>query len=132
MRQRLLQWTTPILLFATLGASGPADPLHFSIILERDGRTWRAACETGCTWDSLTAHKPWFLSSRVLIDETGVHTSGATPDSSVTFAFRVTADGSRGWTATTVKGTAWRVLSFTCPSTSCRARITEVGVEVVQ
>ena len=132
MRLRFLGWTAPVILVALLGATPRGTPASFSMILVRDGSTWRATCESGCRWSSVSAGTGWFQSSRVLIDNTGIKTRDFEPDSAATFAFRVTTDGSRGWKATGLKGTAWQEVSFTCPRLSCRARLTEAGVEGAQ
>ena len=110
-------------------AAAPTGPTHFSLTLVRDGSTWTATCEAGCAWKALGAHKPRLLGSSIVVDNTGVQLWGAPHDSTVTFAFRVSADGATGWRATSLGGTAWTALTFQCQRMPCRARITEAGVQ---
>ena len=128
MHHRLTRWIAPLVLVTFVGAARPSDPAHFSMTLMRENDTWRATCETGCSWTALSAHKAWFQSQRVQIDNSGVYTSATTPDPAATFAFLVTTDGSRGWKARSLRGTSWQELSFACGNASCRTRITEAGV----
>lgn len=131
MRPYLLRSGAPLLLLVLLGAATPAEPAHFSMILTRDGRTWRATCETGCHWTAVSAHAPWYLRSRVRIDDAGIYPSGTTADDTATFAFIVGPDGDRGWKARSLRGTGWTEIGFTCGTDTgtCRARLTETSVE---
>ena len=134
MRRRLLRWTTPALLLTLLGAATPAEPVHFSMVLAREGRTWRATCESGCAWTAVSASKPWYQRARVLIDNAGIYPSATSAEETATFAFVVAPDGERGWKATSLRGTGWTSIGFTCGTDtgSCRARLTETSVEGIE
>jgi hypothetical protein len=98
---------------------------HFRIVWERSDSGFRAECAAGCLWKKLTFKCA--SGCRALIDANGLN-----PDSLATiqpspFAFRMepTLDG---WHAESLRGTAWRALSYGCRSFSCRALMDEHGV----
>lgn len=131
MRYRAVRCIVPALLLATLTAAAAPAPAGFSVILERDGTTWRATCERGCDWTSLSGRKPALMGSTVTIDNQGITLGAASSDSALRFAFEVTADGTAGWHATGLVGTGWKALAFECASVPCRARVTDTGVESI-
>lgn len=133
MSRRLLRWSTPAVLLLLLGAATPAEPAHFSMILTRDGRTWRATCETGCNWNAVSARKAWFQSERVQVDNIGIYTGATALDPTATFAFLISTDGPNGWKARSLRGTGWTEIGFTCGTEGpCRARLTETSVEGIE
>ena len=131
MQRHAIRWIAPVVLIAALSAAAPPASAGFSIILERDGATWRATCESGCTWTALSGSKAGAFGSTVVIDNYGITLSARAGTDNAAFAFRLTADGDAGWTAAGLKGTAWTELTFGCRLATCRARITDTGVEGV-
>lgn len=128
MRYALPRWTAPVLLLVFAGAARPVETPRFSMILERNGDSWHATCETGCTWNEVSARNKLFPSARVLIDNRGITAPATSADSTASFAFTVETDGQRGWQAKGLRGTSWASLGFTCGTATCRARVTETGV----
>jgi hypothetical protein len=47
-------------------------------------------------------------------------------------SIRVSANGATGRKSASLQGTAWKKLMYRCPTSPCRARITESGVEGVR
>ncbi len=131
MHHHLAGWIAPAVLLtmlAALSAAARARPDSFSLILERNGTEWSAACESGCAWGAISSRRPRLLGTSIVIDSYGVRGWGQ-PNDSASFAFKVSADGRDGWKAEGLMGTAWTKLTFKCADSPCRARITEKGVE---
>ena len=106
-------------------APAPQAPLaHFRIVLERTGSGIVAHCETGCNWKELSFQCA--ADCGMPIDANGV---GQNPESrpGSPFAFRLRPT-SEGWSAESVRGTAWVSLSLGCAVGACRARVDEFGV----
>jgi hypothetical protein len=135
MRHHLIRWIAAAGLLTVIAALTAATPTRwesFSLILVRDGSAWSATCEAGCAWTELGSRRPRLFGTSIVIDSYGIAGWLTPPDTSVAFAFRVTADGPAGWKATSLKGTAWTALAFECATSPCRARITGAGVEGVR
>lgn len=114
----------------TLTAARPQPaPAHFRMTLERIGQTWRAQCDSGCHWTSLSYECS--NNCRVQIDANGVSQPGAEPATTSPFAFVLTRTGNE-FTVKSVAGTAWTTASWGCGALtglgSCRAELTESGV----
>ncbi len=121
-----------VIVLTALTAAVPTRADGFSVILVRDGSAWSATCEAGCAWETIGSRRPRLFGTSIVIDSHGLQGRLTPPDTSVAFAFRVTADGPTGWKATSQKGTAWTALTFACAKNPCRARITETGVEGIR
>ena len=132
MRQYLHRWllaTGTVALVCVLAAARPPRVEPFSLVLVRTGNAWSATCESGCAWKTVRSERARILGTSVVIDSHGISGAFSARDTSLTFAFRVSADGSTGWKATGLRGTSWTALSFGCTGPVCRARITGAGVE---
>ncbi len=106
----------------TPGQQGPG----FTLVLEKAATGWSAHCTSGCTWSDLTFNYAGYAAR---ISTSGVSTEGAADPDTTGFAFTVRSTPT-GWTATASRGTAWRTVSWQCPTAeqACRARITATGV----
>lgn len=132
MRIRLAPWIAPgvlLTMLAALSAAAPARPDSFSLILERNGTEWSATCESGCEWGAVSSRRPRLFGTSIVIDSYGVAGLLGSPHDDASFAFNVSADGSDGWKAEGLKGTAWIKLTYGCEDSPCRARVTDAGVE---
>ena len=132
MHRCLSRWIAPgvsLTMLAVLSAAAPARPDSFSLILERDGTEWSATCESGCAWEAVGSKRPRIFGTSIVIDSYGVAGLLGSPHDDAAFAFKVAADGSDGWKAEGLNGTAWIKLTYGCEDSPCRARITEKGVE---
>jgi hypothetical protein len=98
---------------------------HFRIVLERTSSGTVAQCETGCNWKELSFQCA--ADCRMPIDANGVGGNPEGRPSASPFAFRLRPT-SEGWSAESVRGTAWVSLSLGCVMGSCRAQVDEFGV----
>ncbi len=117
-----------------VGAWGFLSPGHaqvsgaFSVVLERDATAnkWSLECPDGCPfkWGSTTVIDP---ATPMRLDNRGLRTEASNHPADVRFSIKLTPRGN-GWVATSALGTLWTELSIDCPSSPCRATVTERGV----
>ena len=105
-------------------AARTASEAHFSLVLERTARGWRAQCDSGCRWTKLSIA---CLGCEVRINAAGVGPALRAETDTTGFAFTVRRTRS-GWAAKGVRGLRWTALAWTCAAGACRARIDETGV----
>ena len=117
----LVAWSTP----RTAGIA-PAGS-HFSLALEHSAQGWRASCDVGCRWRELTMSCG---GCEVRLTSVGVGPASSFDPEDATFAFTL-ADAGSGWDAKSPRGVNWLALSYSCPETTCRARMDEAGVRDV-
>lgn len=107
-------------------AEGPDSPVRFTLIIEQQEHGWSATCEEGCSWR--TVAYSCLKDCTVLLDAHGIAAGIAEPTPGSGFAFLLTP-GEAGWTATSVRGTAWVKLGWGCRRLlACEARVDETGV----
>lgn len=99
-------------------------PASFSLSIERTDKGIAAQCTQGCRWISLTASCAGCVHR---IDAAGVGPASQAEDREISFSFNV-QELEGQFVATSIKGTAWRKLSWTCAQPSCSARIDGSGV----
>jgi hypothetical protein len=107
---------------ATAGRT--ASDAHFSLVLERTARGWRAQCDRGCRWTKLSMA---CLGCVVRINAAGVGPAWRAETDTAGFAFTIKRTRA-GWAAKGIRGLRWRTLDWTCTAGACRARIDETGV----
>lgn len=100
----------------------------FSVVLERDGNTWSIECAEGCPFKkaSTTVENP---ATQMRLDNRGLRTAASRHPADVRFSIGLTPRGN-GWAAIGSRGTLWTELSIDCPSSPCRATVTDRGVRV--
>jgi hypothetical protein len=99
-------------------------PASFSLSIERTDKGIAAQCTEGCRWISVTADCAGCVHR---IDAAGIGSASQIVDPEISFAFNVQEFEGK-LVATSIKGTAWRELSWTCDLPSCSARIDGTGV----
>ena len=99
-------------------------PASFSLSIERTDKGIAAQCTQGCRWISVTANCAGCVHR---IDAAGIGAPSQVEDPEVSFAFDV-QELEGQLVATSIKGTAWTRLSWTCAQPSCSARIDGFGV----
>ena len=99
----------------------------FSVIVGYTPTSWSVECEKGCDWK---ASFTCATACDALVDSHGVVTLAEIrgPDPKFQFIVRRT---DTGVSAQPKSPTAWKALSWGCGSLSCRARVTELGVQVL-
>jgi hypothetical protein len=117
-------------LFAGAGAAGlrgaeQQGTASFSIVLEATPTGWSAECDTGCRWQAVSFECATVCGA--VVDANGLVTLGTLRPEPTPFLFLVehTRSGARAESRT---GTAWKTVSWECPSLPCRARIDARGV----
>jgi hypothetical protein len=127
MRMRAISTIVAVALVAACHrapAIAPAPVNHFAIVLEQSATGWTARCEAGCMWKEVTET---CTGCDIRVDATGI--SRGYPARAGTQGFEFVVSHERnGWTARAVRGMSWVNLSWTCPASSCRARVDETGV----
>jgi hypothetical protein len=119
-----------LVVFAGLGAchqqtiSKTTPPASFSMRIDRTDKGIAAQCTQGCRWTSVTADCAGCVHR---IDATGIGPASQVEDPETSFAFNV-QDFDGKLVATSIKGTAWTKLSWSCSRALCSAHIDESGV----
>jgi hypothetical protein len=104
--------------------SNTVTPASFSMTIERTDSGIAAQCSKGCRWTSVTADCAGCVHR---IDATGIGQGSSAEDPEVLFAFNLQESEGK-LVATTIKGTAWTKLSWSCGRAFCSARLDETGV----
>ena len=127
---KTLRLVASLAVFAGLGAchqqtiSKTIAPASFSMRIERTDKGIAAQCTQGCRWTSVTADCAGCVHR---IDATGIGPASQVEDPEISFAFNVQEFEGK-LVATSIKGTAWTKLSWSCGRALCSARIDESGV----
>jgi len=127
---KTLRLVASLSLFAGLAAchkqtvSNTIAAASFSIKIERTDQGIAAQCTQGCRWTSVTANCAGCVHR---IDATGIGPASQVEDPEVAFAFNVQELEGK-LVATSIKGTAWTKLSWSCGHALCSAHIDESGV----
>ena len=120
------------LVFIGLTSAAPTAPppelVPFSIVLESTETGWAARCDSGCQWERLSFTCAGACAA--VVDARGVRTVEAPLEERAAFRFRVERTG-RAIRATAAEGTVWTLLTWSCDSGTCRARVDEQGVSGV-
>jgi hypothetical protein len=100
----------------------------FSVVVERTGAKWSLECADGCPFKTagVTVENP---AMPMRVDNLGLRTSVSPQPDGIRFGFTLTPQGN-GWAAMGTQGTLWTAVSIDCPSSPCRATVTERGVQV--
>jgi hypothetical protein len=104
--------------------SKPIAPASFSMRIERTDNRIAAQCTKGCRWISVSADCAGCVHR---IDASGIGSASTAEDPEVFFAFNLQEFEGK-LVATSIKGTAWTKLSWSCGRASCSARVDETGV----
>ena len=99
-------------------------PASFSMKIERTDSGITAQCTKGCRWTSVSADCAECVHR---IDATGIGPASKVEDPQVVFAFNLQEFEGK-LVATSIKGTAWTKLSWSCGRALCSARLDETGV----
>ncbi len=99
-------------------------PSSFSLKIERTDKGIAAQCIEGCRWNTLTVDCAACVHR---IDAAGVGPAWKAGDPAVTFAFNLQEFEGK-FVATSIKGTAWTKLSWSCGLVSCSASLDASGV----
>ena len=99
-------------------------PASFSMKIERTDNGITAQCTKGCRWTSVSADCAGCVHR---IDATGIGPASKVEDPEVVFAFNLQEFEGK-LVATSIKGTAWTKLSWSCGRALCSARLDETGV----
>ena len=102
-------------------------PVSFSMTIERTDNGITAQCTRGCRWTSVTADCAGCVHR---IDATGIGPASKVEDPEVVFAFNLQEIKGK-LVATSIKGTAWTKLSWSCGPALCSARLDETGVSPI-
>lgn len=128
---KTLRLVALLALFSGLGAchkqtisNTVGTPASFSMTIDRTDNGITAHCTQGCRWTSVTADCAGCVHR---IDATGIGPTSQANDPEVAFAFDVQELEGK-LVATSIKGTAWTKLSWTCGRTLCSAHINGSGV----
>ena len=123
-------------LVAALVSSGAArpeavTPTSFSVVLEQLSTGWAAQCETGCGWKAMS-----FICASAcgaVVDSHGLVTLASRLRIRVGFRFTVepTTERRGAIVARASSGTSWSQLAWTCPTESCRVRVSDAGVALL-
>jgi beta-lactamase regulating signal transducer with metallopeptidase domain len=101
----------------------------FSLVITTMPTGWAAHCDSGCHWQEVAYSCPG--NCRAVFDANGVSTPRARRADASEFAFELQrVDGETR--ARSLAGTAWKALSWGCPTDTCRARIDANGVRGVR
>lgn len=126
------RFVASVMVFAGLGAchqqpiSKTIAPASFSMRIERTENGIAAQCSEGCRWTSVTADCAGCVHR---IDATGIGPASKLDDPEVSFAFNLQEFEGK-LVATSIKGTAWTKLSWSCGATLCSARLNRSGVSL--
>jgi hypothetical protein len=101
------------------------DDSKFRLELTPTATGYRAVCETGCRWESLSFDCA--ADCHAVIDANGVYPQATTKQGEAEFAFHLQRIGS-GWRAESLGGTGWLSLGWSCGAAGCAARVTDHGV----
>ena len=98
----------------------------FDITVALDGERWTVDCDKGCAWTRVSYACAGPCS--VVVDSRGISDARDRRNDEVAFAFQLDRT-ERGWSATSVTGTAWTRLAWGCgPFRECKARVDASGV----
>jgi hypothetical protein len=101
----------------------------FSLVITTIPTGWAAHCDSGCRWQEVAYSCPG--NCKAVFDANGVSTPRARRADASGFAFELQrVDGETR--ARSLAGTAWKALSWGCPTDTCRARIDANGVHGVR
>ena len=105
--------------------TGPAPNAHFQIAFRRTASGYDAECASGCRWTALSFECG--DTCRAVIDEGGVRVGAETKDGDPVFAFRFQRTAT-GFELTSLGGTGWEDLAWSCGLLPCTAHVDERSV----
>ena len=108
-------------------ASSITSSATFAMTLERSASGWSATCSRGCAWSTVgltCSHE-----CEAIITASGIQSHRSPGLEKEAFAFVVESAGD-GVRATSIAGTLWSKVSWTCNAVPCVEQMTESGVSV--
>jgi hypothetical protein len=110
-----------------LGGVRPVLPTSsaFQLTVARTRVGFHMKCVKGCAWSELSVSCA--AGCPVVVDSLGVSTDTSTEDRTPGFAI-VLHRAAHGWSATSIRGTAWSRVSWGCAVGRCPARLNALGV----